>query len=116
MNQDYKEGLKSKIKSCQSCGELTEVVGEITQTLQVQVDDIRDQLEKLQPYLALLEVPTSPDAVVDWVKGLIDTLIKPLTTPIIGYQLQLAEYAVLTAEITAEIADKVNAFTDCEVG
>ena len=116
MNQDYKDGLKSKIKSCQSCDELKVAVTDITSTLQAQTADITSQLEKLQPYLALLEAPTSPDAVVDWVKGLIDTLIKPLTAPIVGYQLQLAEYAALTVEITQEVNDKIQTFTDCEVG
>ena len=116
MNQDYKNGLKKKIQACQSCDELKDSVSEILQTLQAQISDVTAQIAKLQPYLALLEVPTSPDEVVGWAKGLIDTLIKPLTAPIIGYQLQLVEYTALVAEITQEINNKVDAFTDCEIG
>lgn len=114
INQDYYNCLLEQIDKASSCAEL-QVTASVVETMQKQIDFIAEQLEKVNPLLALLEAPTSPDEIIEWIKGLIENVIKPLTAPALTYQSQTAYLVTQLALTIDKVNAKANEFTNCEI-
>lgn len=115
INTDYYAQLIKQIDDVTSCAELQIASNSIIQSLQTQLQSAEELLAKVAPILELLTPPTSPDEVIDWIKGLIDEVITPLAQPALTYQIQIAAMSVSLAEMIDKINEKASLFTDCEI-
>lgn len=115
INTEYYAQLIKQIDDVTSCAELQSVSKVIIESLQAQLKVAEDLLAKVAPILDLLTPPTSPDDVIDWIKGLIDGVLKPLAEPALTYQVQITEMSVSLAKIIDKINEKAALFTDCEI-
>ena len=115
INEAYFQNLTDQINSVDSCAALQNAANIILPSIQAQITAASAQLAKVQPILALLTPPSSPDDIINWIQGLIDNVISPLAAPAAIYEAQLAALAAGLLEVTAAINDKANSFTDCEV-
>jgi len=115
VNTSQYDSMKKRVESVTSCEQLNSVGTEILDSLKAETDAITEQLEKSMPLLALLDPPTSPTAVIDWIKGLIDNLIAPLAKPAITYPTQIAARAVAVADLIAAINKKASEFQECSI-
>lgn len=115
INTQKYDDILAQIESANSCKVLQELTTKALESVKAEQDAIQAQSDKVAPLLDLLEAPTDPSAVIDWIKGLIDNLITPLTLPAINYPLQQAATAVKIAEILDAINKKASTFTDCSI-
>ena len=107
---------KKQVDACNSCAELQRVAQDAIGALNAQSKVVSDQLDKLKPIKDLLDPPATPDDVVNWVKGLIDNVLKPLYAPVEPLLQQQAQLPIDIAELTSAITTKAQQFSDCSVG
>lgn len=112
----FLDSAKKQIDAANSCEELQRIAQSVTDALNAQAKVVSDQLDKLKPIKDLLEPPTTPDDVVNWVKGLIDSVLKPLYAPVEPLLQQQVQLPIDIADITAAIAKKAGEFPNCSVG
>jgi hypothetical protein len=115
INTAYYANVLKQIDEVTSCAQLQATTDIVINDIKKQIDDINAQIQKLLPIKALLELPTSPDDVVEWIKGLVDSVIKPLVDPILTYESQLAALVIELTKIINKIAEKKNDFDNCEI-
>jgi len=113
VNTSQYDSMKKRVESVTSCEQLNSVGTEILDSLKAETDAITEQLEKSMPLLALLDPPTSPTAVIEWIQGLIDSLITPLAKPAITYQAQIPIRAAAIADLVSTINKKASEFQEC---
>lgn len=115
INVTYFDNLIKQIDDVTTCAELQSVTTSVLTQMQNQLSVIEEQLAKVQPILALLTPPVSPDDIIDWITGLIENVIQPLAAPAAGYQAQIVAIGVKTTEITNKIQEKASQFISCEI-
>lgn len=115
VNTGYIDALIDQIESVGSCAKLQELAAKILGELSDQLTDMQDKLAEFLPLVDLLDAPTSPDDVVEWIQSLIDKVIRPMTIPASTYQLQITAQLAAIARLTSVINDKAAEFTDCSV-
>lgn len=115
INTSQYESMTERIESVKSCEQLQQVGAEIIASLNAETAAITAQFDKVFPLVALLTAPTSPDAVIDWIKGLIDNLITPLAKPAITYPTQIAARAVAITDLIDAINKKASEFQECSI-
>ena len=115
INTSQYESMTERIESVKSCEQLQQVGAEIIASLNAETAAITAQFDKVFPLVALLKAPTSPDAVIDWIKGLIDNLIAPLALPAITYPTQIAARAVAITDLIDAINKKASEFQECSI-
>lgn len=115
VNTEYYAELIKQIDSAASCAALQAQTNTIVASLKEQLSQAEAQLAKVQPVLALLTPPTSPDDVIDWIQGLIDSVIKPLAAPAATYTAQIADMTVGIANVINAINAKAAEFQNCEI-
>ena len=115
INTSQYESMTERIESVKSCEQLQQVGAEIIASLNAETAAITAQFDKVFPLVALLTAPTSPDAVIDWIKGLIDNLIKPLAKPAITYPTQIAARTVAITDLVDAINKKASEFQECSI-
>jgi hypothetical protein len=115
INTSQYESMTERIESVKSCEQLQQVGAEIIASLNAETAAITAQFDKVFPLVALLTAPTSPDAVIDWIKGLIDNLITPLAKPAITYPTQVAARTVAITDLIDAINKKASEFQECSI-
>jgi len=115
INTSQYESMTERIESVKSCEQLQQVGAEIIASLNAETAAITAQFDKVFPLVALLTAPTSPDAVIDWIKGLIDNLITPLAKPAITYPTQIAARTVAITDLIDAINKKASEFQECSI-
>lgn len=115
INTSQYESMTERIESVKSCEQLQQVGAEIIASLNAETAAITAQFDKVFPLVALLTAPTSPDAVIDWIKGLIDNLITPLAEPAITYPTQIAARTVAITDLIDAINKKASEFQECSI-
>ena len=115
VNTQQYDAYIDRVDSVTDCKSLQEVTDSVFASITAELDAISTQLNKLLPLQALLEAPTSPDDVVEWIQGLIESLIQPLVAPYATLQLQVAAITLKIAELTQKITDKMNSIGSCSI-
>lgn len=115
INTSQYESMTERIESVKSCEQLQQVGAEIIASLNAETAAITAQFDKVFPLVALLTAPTSPNAVIDWIKGLIDNLITPLAKPAITYPTQVAARTVAITDLIDAINKKASEFQECSI-
>ena len=115
INTSQYESMTKRIESVNSCEQLQQVGADIIASLNAETAAITAQFDKVYPLVALLTAPTSPDAVIDWIKGLIDNLITPLAKPAITYPTQIVARTVAITDLIAAINKKASEFQECSI-
>lgn len=115
VNTDYYDNIVAQIEAIPDCVTLQAQADKIIASLQEQLQAAQDQLAKVQPVLSLLDPPTSPDDVIDWINGLIESVIKPLAAPTTIYQIQIAEMVIGISRIVNALQNKADSITNCEI-
>ena len=115
INTSQYESMTERVESVKSCEQLQQVGAEIIASLNAETSAITAQFNKVYPLVALLTAPTSPDAVIDWIKGLIDNLITPLAKPAITYPAQIAARTVAITDLINAINKKASEFQECSI-
>jgi len=115
INTSQYESMTERVESVKSCEQLQQVGAEIIASLNAETAAITAQFDKVFPLVALLTAPTSPDAVIDWIKGLIDNLITPLAKPAITYPTQIAARTVAITDLIDAINKKASEFQECSI-
>lgn len=115
VNADYYAELVKQIDSATSCAALQAQTNTIVASLKEQLAQAEAQLAKVQPVLALLTPPTSPDDVIGWIQVLIDSVITPLAAPATTYTAQIAAMTVGIADVINAINAKAADFQNCEI-
>lgn len=115
INQDFYDNIVAQIEAIPDCVTLQAQSDKIIASLQEQLRQAQEQLAKVQPVLSLLDPPISPDDVIDWINGLIESVIKPLAAPAVTYQLQIVEMVAGIARIVNALQNKADSITNCEI-
>ena len=115
INTEQIDSLKARVESCNTCEQLQEVTTSVMETIDAEKDAILAQIAKLAPLAALLDVPTDPQEVIDWITGFINDFLKPTLTPSATYQLQLAAITAASVDLTDTINKKKNEIASCSI-
>ena len=115
INTEQIDSLKARVESCKTCEQLQEVTTSVMETIEAEKDAILAQIAKFTPLAALLEVPTDPQEVIDWITGLINDFLKPMLTPSTTYQLQLAAITAASVDLIDTINKKKNEIASCSI-
>jgi len=115
INTDQFDSTIKQIENAANCEELRELAANALEQLSAQQQAITDQLAKVQPLLALLSVPSSPDAVVTWVKDFIEDYLTPQFKPAISYPTQLAQIAQQISNLQSAISSVSGRFPNCSL-
>jgi len=115
INTEQIDSLKARVESCNTCEQLQEVTTSVMETIEAEKDAILAQIAKFTPLAALLEVPTDPQEVIDWITGLINDFLKPMLTPSTTYQLQLAAITAASVDLIDTINKKKNEIASCSI-
>lgn len=115
INVSQYTALTDKVEAASSCKELQATATKILESLNAENAAIQDQIDKLAPLAALLDPPTTPEEVIDWISGLITGLIGPLAAPALVYPSQLAARTVAIADLVNVINKKASTFSDCSI-
>lgn len=115
VNTEQIDSLKARVESCNTCEQLQEVTTSVMETIEAEKDAVLAQIEKLAPIAALIEVPTDPQEVIDWITGFIDDFLKPMLTPSTTYQLQLAAITAASVDLIETINKKKNEIASCSI-
>jgi hypothetical protein len=115
INTEYYANVLKQIDEVTSCTQLQATTNQVIADIQKQIEVITAQIEKIAPIAALLEAPTSPDEVIEWISGLIEGVIKPLVAPIVTYQSQTAALVITLGQVINKINEKAADFNNCEI-
>ena len=115
INTSQYDSMTKRIESVNSCEQLQQVGADIIASLNAETAAITAQYTKALALIDLLTAPTDPQAVIDWIKGLIDNLIAPLAKPAITYPTQIAARTVAVADLIAAINKKASEFQECSI-
>lgn len=116
MSEQQKDSIIRRIESVDTCDDLRQLKEEVNQLTQDLIAAATAKLEELSPLLSLLEIPTSPDEVVEWVKAFIEEYLKKTLSPVLTLQIQLPITLTYIAEIGDALIDKASEIKDCTVG
>ena len=115
INTEQIDSLKARVESCNTCEQLQEVTTSVIETIEAEKDAVVAQIAKLAPVASLLEVPTDPQEVIDWITGFINDFLKPMLTPSTTYQLQLAAITAASIDLIDTINKKKNEIASCSI-
>ena len=115
INTEQIDSLKARVESCNTCEQLQEVTTSVMETIEAEKDAVVAQIAKLAPVAALLDVPTDPQKVIDWITGFINDFLKPMLTPSTTYQLQLAAITAASVDLVDTINKKKNEIASCSI-
>ena len=115
VNTEQIDSLKARVESCNTCEQLQEVTTSVMETIEAEKDAVLAQIDKLAPIAALIEVPTDPQEVIDWITGFINDFLKPMLTPSTTYQLQLAAITAASVDLIETINKKKNEIASCSI-
>lgn len=115
INTQQYDAYIDSVNSVADCKSLQEVVDGVFASIQAELSAISSQLNNLLPLQALIDPPTTPSEVIEWIEGLIDAVIKPLVAPYTSLQLQVAAITLKIAELTQAITDKMNSIGSCQI-
>jgi hypothetical protein len=115
INPDYYSNLIIQIEAATSCAQLQQIANEIAKTMRDQVAAINAQMAAIQPILALLSPPTSPDAAVSWIGNLISAVLTPMAKPYISYAAQLALMMAEIPNLLSAIENTKLKFPSCTI-
>jgi len=115
INTEQIDSLKARVESCNTCEQLQEVTTSVIETIEAEKDAVVAQIAKLAPVASLLEVPTDPQEVIDWITGFINDFLKPMLTPSTTYQLQLAAITAASVDLIDTINKKKDEIASCSI-
>lgn len=115
INTEQIDSLKARVESCNTCEQLQEVTTEVMETIEAEKDAVVAQIAKLAPVALLLEVPTDPQEVIDWITGFINDFLKPMLTPSATYQLQLTAITAASVDLVDTINKKKDEIASCSI-
>ena len=115
INTEQIDSLKARVESCNTCEQLQEVTTSVMETIEAEKDAVVAQIAKLAPVAALLDVPTDPQKVIDWITGFINDFLKPMLTPSTTYQLQLAAITAASVDLIDTINKKKDEIASCSI-
>ena len=115
INTEQIDSLKARVESCNTCEQLQEVTTSVIETIEAEKDAVVAQIAKLAPVALLLEVPTDPQEVIDWITGFINDFLKPMLTPSATYQLQLAAITAASVDLVDTINKKKDEIASCSI-
>lgn len=115
INTEQIDSLKARVESCNTCEQLQEVTTSVMETIEAEKDAVVAQIAKLAPVAALLDVPTDPQEVIDWITGFINDFLKPMLTPSTTYQLQLTAITAASVDLIDTINKKKNEIASCSI-
>ncbi len=115
INTEQIDSLKARVESCNTCEQLQEVTTSVIETIEAEKDAVVAQIAKFAPLAALLEIPTDPQEVIDWITGLINDFLKPMLTPSTTYQLQLAAITAASVDLIDTINKKKDEIASCSI-
>lgn len=115
INTEQIDSLKARVESCNTCEQLQEVTTSVMETIEAEKDAVVAQIAKLAPVAALLDVPTDPQEVIDWITGFINDFLKPMLTPSATYQLQLTAITAASIDLIDTINKKKNEIASCSI-
>jgi len=115
INTEQIDSLKARVESCNTCEQLQEVTTSVMETIEAEKDAVVAQIAKLAPVALLLEVPTDPQEVIDWITGFINDFLKPMLTPSATYQLQLTAITAASVDLVDTINKKKDEIASCSI-
>ena len=115
INTEQIDSLKARVESCNTCEQLQEVTTSVMETIEAEKDAVVAQIAKLAPVAALLDVPTDPQEVIDWITGFINDFLKPMLTPSATYQLQLTAITAASVDLVDTINKKKDEIASCSI-
>lgn len=115
VNSNQFESTLKQIENASNCEELRELASNAISQLSAQQQAISEQLAKVQPLLALLNVPTSPTGAVTWVKDFIEGYLTPQLKPAISYPTQLAQITEQISNLQSVIGGASSRFPNCSL-
>lgn len=116
VNPAYFDAIKEQIDTVFDCADLQELTNEVMQAIADQLNGIAAQMGLLLPLQALLQLPTNPNEIIDYLDTLVNALVGPLIEPFFVYQQQVIEIMVQVQEITDLLQYKSSILGGCGGG
>ena len=113
ISKEQKEFILNKIDSVDTCAQLNEIKKEIDDFTKQLLDSLLEKLDQLSGLASLLEIPTSPDEVVDWVKSFIENFLTPALAPALNIKTEYATTLADIGEITSSFINKAQEIGSC---
>lgn len=115
VNTQYFTNLTAEINSVPDCARLTVLAENALAALAAQQTSIMSQMVDLAPIEALLQAPTSPTQVVQWVEAYITDMIAPEYGAYLKYVQQLAALQAAAVGVGAAIENASAKLTSCGI-
>lgn len=116
VNPAYFDAIKEQIDTVFDCADLQELTNEVMQAIADQLNGIAAQMGLLLPLQALLQLPTNPNEIIDYLDTLVNALVGPLIEPFFVYQQQVIEIMAQVQEITDLLQYKSSILGGCGGG
>ena len=116
ISTEQKDMILKRIESVNTCQKLNQIKQDVDEFINELIASLLDKLEELSGLASLLEVPTSPDEVVDWVKSFIEKFLTPALAPALKIQFEYASTLADVTEITNAFVSKAQEIGNCTLG
>ena len=116
ISTEQKDMILKRIESVNTCQKLNQIKQDVDEFNNELIATLLDKLEDLSGLASLLEVPTSPDEVVDWVKSFIEKFLTPALAPALKIQAEYASTLADVTEITNAFVSKAQEIGNCTLG
>ncbi|MEY2863591.1 MAG: hypothetical protein RLY58_1298 [Pseudomonadota bacterium] len=115
VNTEFLDKMTDQVEGAIDCEALKEAAAEAVAVIKQHIDDAIAKLDVFTPYLELLELPTDPMKVLEYLDKLVHTLIDPIIKPIAGYQMQIAAYIAAMVKLVTAIERKAESLVSCSI-
>lgn len=111
------EQLEEFIEQIEFSSEDCEVITtEIETKIQMIIDAIKDKLnlaDSMSPFPDLMNIPTSPDDLIDWVKDFVASYISPQIKALIDVVIQIFQFIALLAKVLSAVQQAITNMQLC---
>lgn len=116
LNTEFFDAIKEQIDTVFDCADLQELANEIMSAIAAQLEGIAAQMGLLLPLQELLQLPSNPNQIIDYLDTLVNALIGPLVEPFFVYQQQVIEITAQAQEIVDLLEYKSSILGGCNGG
>ncbi|WP_342627571.1 hypothetical protein AAC691_15565 [Nguyenibacter vanlangensis] len=116
INDAYFAAAKIKIEAAETCEEIQALGNELMDSMNAQLNAIKQQFAFLQPIMSLLVSPSADlTKIVTWIEGFISSFLQPYVAPVENYIQQIAALEAAISDLESAIMEAASKIESCTV-